>query len=261
MPTRNNTALQLVWLRTDLRLEDNPALHHAAKKGAVICVFVASPQQWQSHDEGAARQTLLRSRLQALQLELEQKQIALKVLYEPSYDGVPKALATLAQTLGAQGLWWNIEYPLNEQNRDKAVGELCVQNNIETHEYHADVIQPPGSVRTQTGNIYHVFTPFARQWRKQVSDGQLATVAAPRKQAVLDIDSDSIERVWPASEGHEHYRADLWPVDSKTIQFTPTYHVARILKPLKNLSRGATTSNNGKRGVKARRVTPLSMPP
>ena len=31
---------KLVWLRQDLRVKDNPALHHAAKSGEVICVYI-----------------------------------------------------------------------------------------------------------------------------------------------------------------------------------------------------------------------------
>ena len=45
--------VQLVWLRSDLRIHDNTALAAAATKGPVIAVFLRSVAQWQSHDHGA----------------------------------------------------------------------------------------------------------------------------------------------------------------------------------------------------------------
>ena len=212
----NQLATQLVWLRSDLRLEDNPALHHAAKQGPVICVFIVSPQQWQQHDDGEAKQGLLRSRLTAIQAELTDKNIPLKILLEPTYSTIPKALLSLARTLNAETLWWNVEYPLNEQQRDSAVKAAMATNDITVNEYHDDVIHTPGSVRTQTGNIYHVFTPFARQWRKQFSVEQLVTLAVPPKQPALNIATDTLDEHWP-QDNNAYYRDDLWPADSKAI--------------------------------------------
>jgi deoxyribodipyrimidine photo-lyase len=51
-------ATQLVWLRNDLRLDDNPALALAQQQGAIEVVFIATPQQWQQHDESPAKQGL-----------------------------------------------------------------------------------------------------------------------------------------------------------------------------------------------------------
>lgn len=212
-----STSTQLVWLRTDLRLEDNPALHFAAKTGTVVAVFIATPQQWQSHDEGAARQSLMRARLMVLQEELAPKNIPLKVLHIPDYQALPQVLLDLAKSMNVEKLWWNTEYPLNEQNRDKAVKTLFKEQGINTSVYHGDVIQEPGTVRTQTGNIYHVFTPFARQWRKQVKAEQLIPLAAPRKQSEPTIDSDNIEAIWPEHPQSKNYRNDLWPADTKSI--------------------------------------------
>lgn len=36
---------QLVWFRSDLRIEDNPALFHACQQGEVVGVFIYSPEQ------------------------------------------------------------------------------------------------------------------------------------------------------------------------------------------------------------------------
>ena len=58
--------MNLVWLRNDLRLEDNPALHHARSEGSVCCVFILTPTQWRRHEDSPAKLSLIRARLIAL---------------------------------------------------------------------------------------------------------------------------------------------------------------------------------------------------
>ena len=43
MSTNEQTII--VWFRSDLRIEDNPALSEAAKDGRVIPVFIWSPEE------------------------------------------------------------------------------------------------------------------------------------------------------------------------------------------------------------------------
>ena len=38
--------MQLIWLRSDLRLHDNTALSAAAQRGAAVAVYLLSPEQW-----------------------------------------------------------------------------------------------------------------------------------------------------------------------------------------------------------------------
>jgi deoxyribodipyrimidine photo-lyase len=45
----------LMWFRSDLRVQDNTALHHACKDAdeGVIAVFAVCPKQWADHDWGS----------------------------------------------------------------------------------------------------------------------------------------------------------------------------------------------------------------
>ncbi|MGH1487101.1 MAG: deoxyribodipyrimidine photo-lyase [Cellvibrionaceae bacterium] len=206
--------MNLVWLRNDLRLADNPALYHACKQGPVCCVFVVAEKQWQNHDDAPAKIAMIKQRLSSLSVELADKRIPLKVLTVDSYQNTPKAILSLSKKIKASDLWFNREYPLNEQQRDHAVIELLDSNKVKAHTYHGDVIHPPGTVRTQTDTIYHVFSPFARQWRKQVNEDLLLVLPSPRKQTETGIKGDSIEKCWKTDF---NYRDDLWPVNTKAI--------------------------------------------
>ena len=71
--------MKLVWLRNDLRLDDNPALHAACQQNIDLrVVYIATPKQWQQHDEAPAKLafrsaalTNLRESLDGLGIEFE----------------------------------------------------------------------------------------------------------------------------------------------------------------------------------------------
>ena len=47
--------MQLIWLRSDLRLHDNTALAAAAARGPTVAVCLLSPQQWLEHDDAPCK--------------------------------------------------------------------------------------------------------------------------------------------------------------------------------------------------------------
>jgi|GEM_PF-3102163 len=162
--------MNIIWLRNDLRITDNPALFHGAQHGECCCVYILNPQQWQKHGDAPAKIALWRQRLIHLSTELAQQNIPLKLLIAPSYKETPHVLLTLARKVRAQSLFFNKEYPLNEKKRDDQVRTLFKKNAIDSYPFDGDVIIPPGGVTTQQGNIYKVFTPFSRQWHRCLTD-------------------------------------------------------------------------------------------
>lgn len=53
--------MQLIWLRTDLRHDDNTAPSAAAKRGPTLAVYLISPEQWLAHDDAPSKVTWLRN--------------------------------------------------------------------------------------------------------------------------------------------------------------------------------------------------------
>ncbi|WP_204266364.1 deoxyribodipyrimidine photo-lyase, partial [Klebsiella pneumoniae] len=62
----------LVWLRNDLRITDNKALHAACSdpEARVLAVFIATPQQWRQHEMAPRQAALIHASLQAVQQAL-----------------------------------------------------------------------------------------------------------------------------------------------------------------------------------------------
>ena len=52
---RVDTKMQLIWLRSDLRLNDNTALSAAVARGPCVAVYLLSPEQWLEHDDAPCK--------------------------------------------------------------------------------------------------------------------------------------------------------------------------------------------------------------
>lgn len=67
----------LVWLRNDLRINDNHALYAACRSdnARVIALFIATPGQWQSHHMAPKQAEFIWQSLQELQQSLAAKGI------------------------------------------------------------------------------------------------------------------------------------------------------------------------------------------
>jgi len=60
----------VLWFRSDLRLDDNPALLHASQSGQVVAIYYTTPKQWLVHDMADCRANFQMCNLQRLRLSL-----------------------------------------------------------------------------------------------------------------------------------------------------------------------------------------------
>ena len=149
--------VNLVWLRRDLRLADQPALAGAAARGPVVPVFVVDP-----HLTGRSerRDAWIAASLAALDADLHTRGARLSVRHgEPA-----AALVRLAREVGASGVWWNRDYTPYARERDLRVNAACRAAGLEAHVLGDAVLTEPGDVTPARGGFYTVFTPFHRTW-------------------------------------------------------------------------------------------------
>ena len=84
----------LVWFRTDLRLDDNPALNAALDKcDEVLAFYVFSDYQWEAHNESNIKHEFLINNLNSLEESLEKLNIPLIAVNTHSYKTLPKDLS------------------------------------------------------------------------------------------------------------------------------------------------------------------------
>lgn len=203
------TASELVWFRNDLRCHDQAALALAAERGPVVGVFCFCPGQLAAHGVGGNRVAFLLRCVAALSRELGARGIPLKIIEADTFAQLPAAISDLARALGTKRLWFNAEYPLNEQRRDDAVTAALRAVGVTVQRCDDTVIRAPGSVLTQAGTPYTVFTPFRRRWLESIEPEDLAPRPPPRRQSPLASTADPVPQLpdrFVASAP-----AELWP--------------------------------------------------
>lgn len=175
------TQPQILWLRRDLRMADNPALYEAAKAGPVIPVFVLDDERAKTHAYGGASRWWLHHSLESLQNSFAKRHSRI-VLRKG--DAVEELLA-IAKEVGATTIHANHHYEPWWRNAQKALRE-----EIELKLYEGNYLLPMGSVTTGSGTQYKIYTPFSRAVRAQF----------PPRDVVPEPQTLSSPDAWPASD-------------------------------------------------------------
>jgi deoxyribodipyrimidine photo-lyase len=212
----------LVWLRNDLRLEDNPALYRASEPGSgVVACYLLCAEFVERHTIAPVRLDFIRRHLQLLATQLQSLNIPLILEGADKAGDIPQVLLRIAQSNRCEQLYFNAEYPLDELERDRAVAALLRENNIAVKRFHDRVIVPPGMIRNGQGEPYKVFTAFKKRWLQTVMPVRLQPLPVPVIQpkhsaaycTAASIDQlfsqfplRDLSRLWPAGEDEARRR-------------------------------------------------------
>ena len=149
-------ATNIWWIRRDVRLFDNPALHAALAKGpAIIPVFIWDEALLASSYMCARRTAFLAEGLRLLDEALRQRGSQLLVLH-----GRPLSLLRqlLAET-GATAVYAQRDVSPYSKKRDKQIAAelpLILTDGV--------AIRPTDAVYKDDGKPYTVFTPYKKRW-------------------------------------------------------------------------------------------------
>lgn len=147
----------ILWLRRDLRRADHPALLAAAADGReVVPVFVLDPTLL-AH-AGPVRAAALTEVLRATNAAYDQ---TLVIAHGDPVEVLPR----LASEVDADQVVISAETEPWGANRDAEVGGALEEKGVRLTASGSPYILGPGTVLTQEGSGYKVFTPFARAWR------------------------------------------------------------------------------------------------
>src|SRR5690606_4893146 len=114
--------------------------------------------------------------------------IPLLVREAPAFEQAPAVVAQVAAEHACDAVFYNREYEVNERQRDEAVEALLSARGVKVRGFDDQVILAPGSVRTQEGNFYSVFTPFKRAWLAELAErGGVEVAPAPKRQPPMKL--------------------------------------------------------------------------
>ena len=202
---------QLIWFRHDLRIHDNTALHAAVYAGPTVAVFIISPQQWLAHNDAPSKVDFLLRNLAELKKTLATLNVPLLIRSADHWQQAPEVIAQLCQEHTISAVHVNTEYGINESQRDAAVGTYLVDQGVLFHSHLDQLLFKPGSILTQSGTFFKVFSQFKKACYKQLYDYVPECLAAHKAQVPLGIDSDPAPTSVPGFSAVSAELQALWP--------------------------------------------------
>lgn len=150
------------WMRRDLRLSDNVALHEAIETGEpVVPVFVGDPGIINVHNMGAARLGFCFDSVREIDQRLREANAGYVVI---RYGDPLDELVNVAHTVGAKALFFNRDYSPLALKRDERVTQGLAEKGIDAISFKDLVVWEEGEILNGAGQPYSVFTAYLRQW-------------------------------------------------------------------------------------------------
>ncbi len=162
----------LVWLRNDLRLDDQPALAAAAAAGPVALLYVLDDETPGAWAMGAAQRWWLHHSLAALGAEVAARGGRLLLRRGAAGRLVPEVAAEIGATA---------VHALRHYEPWTVVQDEAVAARLPLHLHDGAFLAPPDSVRAGSGGRYRIFTP----WWKRL--GEQLPPPRPQPAPVLDF--------------------------------------------------------------------------
>ena len=160
----SDTGPTIVWFRNDLRLADNPALHHARERGApVLCVFVLESDNG-LRALGAASRWWLHHSLERLAESLDKIGARLDVLEGEAGKLIP----ALAKAANAGALHFNRRYGAAGVKLDERIEKAVAGEDRAVEITNGRLLNEPWEIKTKTGGSYGVYTPY---WKACLAHG------------------------------------------------------------------------------------------
>jgi deoxyribodipyrimidine photo-lyase len=181
------------WIRRDLRLTDNAALHAALQTGSVLPAFILDP----AFDSSSPRRTnFLYAGLHALDRSLRERNSYLVIR-----KGRPiEVLRKLLEETNAEGIFAEEDFTPYARKRDPEI-----EHQLPLHLVHGQSVHHPDAVLKADGRPYTVYTPYSKVWKSKLP-ANLNILPAPEKiNTPIEITNEnlpSVERnpLFPAGE-------------------------------------------------------------
>jgi deoxyribodipyrimidine photo-lyase len=150
----------LVWLRDDLRLDDQPAVAAVADLSALL-VYVHDESSPGLRRLGGASRWWLGESLASLHRRIAARGGRLDVLRGPAGAVIPQ----LARAAAVSDVYWTRRYGAAEIEIDKGVKATLAASGIVAKSFNGQLLREPWEVRAGGGAAFKVFSAFWRRHR------------------------------------------------------------------------------------------------
>ncbi|MCB9419127.1 MAG: deoxyribodipyrimidine photo-lyase [Ardenticatenaceae bacterium] len=193
------------WIRRDLRLIDNPALHAAlAGGGRVVPLFVLDPALLGSDWVAPQRVAFLVAGLRLLAADLQKRGSGLLVRLGKPELVVPQVVSEVRAT----AVYAQADISPYARQRDKRVAEAVQLNLVPGLTVH-----PPDWVLKADSTPYTVFTPFSKAWKSHALPNANDLLPVPDRIATPDLppsdampETEALKAPFPPGETEAQHR-------------------------------------------------------
>jgi len=156
------------WIRRDLRLTDNAALHSALAAGSVLPVFIIDPV---FDSSSPRRKDFLYEGLHALDKDLRERGSYLLIRTGKPLDVLQK----LIKEIKADTIFAEEDFTPYARKRD-----LEIEHHLPLHLVNGQTVHHPNAVLKADRKPYTVYTPYSKTWKAKLPT-QLELYPAPEK--------------------------------------------------------------------------------
>ncbi|QKY21457.1 deoxyribodipyrimidine photo-lyase [Halolamina sp. CBA1230] len=151
--------MTIFWHRRDLRVSDNRGLAAATDAGDAVPVFVFDDAVLE-HASDVRVRFVLDALAELREAYRERGSDLVLARGDPA-----ELLPALATAVDAEAVHWNADYSGLAQERDSRVEAALDAAGVDSETHHDAVLHEPGTIRTNAGEPYSVYTYFWRKWR------------------------------------------------------------------------------------------------
>jgi len=155
----------LVLFRNDIRLDDNPALKSSFEEcSKVHALYLFSPNQFKAHNESRIKINFVVKNLKLLNKDLDALNVGLTILSSTGFQEDPDIILNFFKENNFDTLYFNEAFGVDENHRDNRIKEIFNLHHLKYKSFNDQTLYDPGSIKTNDGKPYSVFTPFKRKW-------------------------------------------------------------------------------------------------
>ncbi len=159
------TQVALLWLRSDLRLQDNQALSWAVEHGYKVLPYYHHNEHSDEWQRGGASKWWLHYALQDLEEQITQLGGQL-LLGNPEYTSAD-AIQEVLQQHQVRAVLWNRCYEPHRIKEDTQIKAALKSQGYQVKSFNSNTLFDPTKTFNKSGSPFKVFTPFWKSLAQQ----------------------------------------------------------------------------------------------
>ncbi|MGB0185108.1 MAG: deoxyribodipyrimidine photo-lyase, partial [Opitutales bacterium] len=180
----------IVWLRSDLRLQDNAALSAAIERGGpLVLIYIWDAASYGSWAPGAASKVWLHHALESLSVELSKHGGRLLI----RQGATSEVLQEVVTSSGAGAIFWNRRYEPKLRALDAELKLELRAEGLEVETFNSALLNEPHTVANKSGGAFKVYSPYFKTVQDRPVAAPVAVDLGAAEWFEADLKSEGLE--------------------------------------------------------------------